>query len=61
MDLENYLENIKNIHGNIANDVWPDGADLICKICDFHIHITSQECSEYLAHGWPGIVEKACL
>ena len=35
------LENINNLHNNIANDVWPNGAKLTCKECREIVTITT--------------------
>ena len=47
------LKMIENLHGNIAGDVWPNGAKLTCKECGETIIATADECATYLAHGWP--------
>jgi hypothetical protein len=47
------LEGLKNLHSNIANDVWPNGQDLKCGTCGKVVHLTTEECGQCLAHGWP--------
>ena len=47
------LENVKNLHRNIATDVWPDGWRGKCHICGKPFVYTKEECAYYLAHGWP--------
>lgn len=37
----------------VAADVWPNGATLCCKKCDYERHATTLDCGTYLAHGWP--------
>lgn len=58
MDLEKYLEGLKNIHAGIAGDVWPDGQDLYCWNCGAHFHATTEQCADFLAHGWPQHCDK---
>ena len=53
MSLHNLVKGLSNLHGNIATDVWPKGAFLICKKCDFSTSASSAECGQYLARGWP--------
>jgi hypothetical protein len=43
----------RNLHGNIAGDVWPKGATLTCATCGHAEHATSEDCGRYLARGWP--------
>lgn len=49
----NNLSELKNLHGNIAADVWPGGSWLHCPICDRWERISSAQCGYYLGHGWP--------
>jgi hypothetical protein len=53
MDLHQVIENVNNLHGNIANDVWPEGWHGECHICGKEFFYTREECGYYLAHGWP--------
>jgi hypothetical protein len=53
MDVTQLINNAKNIQGNIANDVWPDGWSGNCHICGKPFHYTREECGYYLGHGWP--------
>ncbi len=53
MDLEKLINNVNNLHGNIAKDVYPNGLDMSCKVCDYKFHATTEDCGFYLAHGWP--------
>jgi len=53
MNTKKYVEKLKDIHSNIADDVWPDGWDMECKTCGKVIHLTKEECGYCLAHGWP--------
>jgi len=53
MDLQKLLDSAKNLHANIAKDVWHDGQDMICKICGYELHLTTEQCGYCLAHGWP--------
>lgn len=41
------------LQGSIARDVWPKGATLACRECKASRRITTEQCAEYLAHGWP--------
>jgi hypothetical protein len=47
------FNNLKNIHSNISNDVWPDGWHGKCHVCGKPFFYTKEECAHYLAHGWP--------
>ncbi len=47
------LANLENLHADIANDVWPSGATLYCHSCGSSESITSEQCGQFLALGWP--------
>lgn len=47
------LPDLKNLHTNIATDVWPSGALLRCGVCGHEVRATPAECGRYLAKGWP--------
>jgi hypothetical protein len=51
--MERIIENARNLQGNIANDVWPDGWTGKCHKCGKPFHYTKAECAYYLGHGWP--------
>ncbi len=53
MDTTKLINNVQGLHNNIAEDVWPDGADMICDRCGHTEHLTTAECGYSLAHGWP--------
>jgi hypothetical protein len=36
-----------------AEDIWPDGATLVCHTCWHEQHVTVDEIARYMAHGWP--------
>ena len=44
---------IFDLQKHIAQDVWPNGAQLRCKICGGVKNISVDECANHLAHGWP--------
>ena len=59
-----FMENVRNLHGNIASDVWPNGATLKCKqVTDgkHDVEITASQCGQYLAHGWPACCGQSML
>lgn len=47
------IRNLKGIHSAIANDVWPNGWSGNCHKCGKPFNYTKDECTHYLAHGWP--------
>jgi hypothetical protein len=47
------LSAITGLQDKIANDVWPDGAVLVCQVCGMKKRVTAADCGQYLAHGWP--------
>lgn len=51
--LKNAGKRVANLHGNIAGDVWPNGAVLECDECRRTESIDSATAAHYLAHGWP--------
>lgn len=53
MDLIDFIHRATHLHGNIAHDVWPNGATLTCSECKAVRHISAAMCAEYLARGWP--------
>jgi hypothetical protein len=53
MDANKIIENVKNLHHNIAGDVWPDGWVGECHICGKPFYYTQEEFGYCLAHGWP--------
>ena len=53
MDLSQLLTNARNLHSNIARDVYPDGIRLVCASCGRVVEATTEMCASYLAHGWP--------
>ena len=52
------LANVKNLHANIASDVWPNGATLYCHSCGSSESITPEQCGQFLALGWPFCCDK---
>ncbi len=53
MILSEICRRIHGLHISVAEDVWPDGAILICVICGKEKKIDIDECAHYLALGWP--------
>jgi acetone carboxylase gamma subunit len=53
MNIKQLLDNVQNLHSNIAQDVWPNGEDRYCPTCGQVIHMTTADCGYALAHGWP--------
>ena len=53
MDLSQLPSNVRNLHINIAKDVYPDGAWVTCRVCNRTIEATTEMCASYLARGWP--------
>ncbi len=51
--MEGLMCTLKNMHGNIAKDVWPKGCVLFCDECGHEEHASTEDCGRYLAHGWP--------
>ena len=47
------LEVQKRIHSKIAEDVFVNGAKLVCPKCDKVIEVTEENCAEFLQCGWP--------
>lgn len=54
MDTQQMLKNLQSLKSNVANDVWPNGATMECKICGEQQHLTTAECGRCLfGAGWP--------
>ena len=53
MNAAKLIENLQNLHGNITDDVWPDGWHGECRKCGKPFYYNNDECARYLAHGWP--------
>ena len=51
--METLFENLKNIHKNICDNVWPEGWHGKCHTCGKLFYYTKEECTYYLKHGWP--------
>lgn len=52
-DIGLLVQNIQNIHSNIAKDVFPKGADMKCRSCGKEIHLSVKDCARSFAEGWP--------
>ena len=52
-EMNKFLENLRNLHSNIAKDVYPNGGWLHCKSCDRWEKYSTDNAAYYLAHGWP--------
>lgn len=53
MTISEYLKRLNGIHMAIANDVYPHGAKMTCRACDYEFIASTADCAYYLAHGWP--------
>ena len=43
----------RSLHGDVAKDVWPDGANVKCDKCGTVLHLDVAACGKALAAGWP--------
>lgn len=50
--LQQWIEQTKQIHNNIAADVFPNGGTLTCKQCGHSESITREDCAHSLRWGW---------
>ena len=51
--IDDWLNKAKNLHTNIANDVFPNGGKLTCLRCSHQETFTAAQAASYLAEGWP--------
>lgn len=52
-DVLKQLAAIGRVHLNIAREVYPRGALLLCQKCAHTQGATTEDCARYLARGWP--------
>jgi DNA-directed RNA polymerase subunit RPC12/RpoP len=48
-----FLKGLASLHNDIAKDTWPNGWDVRCQTCGKELHLSTEECGQCLAHGWP--------
>lgn len=53
MNIERIVKATDNLHTVIADEVFPEGAILKCKKCDYTQIISPADCANYLQNGWP--------
>jgi len=51
--MKNIIEKVMNLHGSIAQDVFPKGGILRCSVCGKELDCSTNDCGYYLGHGWP--------
>ena len=51
--MERLIRSAVGIHAKIVNDALPSGGTLTCTRCGRTRRVSTAECADYLAYGWP--------
>lgn len=52
-DLKSFMKTISTLHMDMAKEAYPNGTDAVCKVCGAIRYMTTADCADALAHGWP--------